>query len=121
MITAAVVQLETDDDFRRHVKLYFLAAADWVLAGNFPVNVTTDADKNKVTQFASDLYKGNVNLNSQVLTVLAQSAIQDKINGVGGVEGAYSIMQTQVRANLRNIAGCVTVYGAVVPEPEPEV
>ena len=109
-ITSAVVQLETNDEFRRYVKLYFISAADWVLSGNFPANVTTDADKNKVTQFASDVYRGNVNLNSQVLMLLAQSAIQDKINGAEGVQGAYAIMQTQVRLNLRNIAGCMIVY-----------
>jgi hypothetical protein len=110
-ITSAVVALETNTEFRHYVQLYFLSAADWVLSGNFPVNVTTDADKNKVTQFASDLYKGNVNLNSQVLSLLAQSAIQDKINSAEGVAGAYSIMQTQVRLNLRNISGCMPVYG----------
>lgn len=114
-ITSAVVNLETNQEFRQYVKLYFLSAADWVLSGNFPVNVITDADKNKLTQFASDLYKGNVNVNSQVLCLLAQGAIQDKINSVEGVDGAYSIMQTQVRLNLRNIAGCVTVYGEVAP------
>lgn len=114
-ITSAVVALETNPEFRQYVKLYWLSAADWVLSGNFPANITTDADKNKVTQFASDLYKGNVNLNSQVLTVLAQTAIQDKINGAEGVAGAYSIMQTQIRLNLRNIAGCMTVYGEVAP------
>lgn len=114
-ITSAVINLETNDEFRRYVKLFFLSAADWVLSGNFPNNVTTDADKNKLTQFASDLYKGNVNVNSQVLCLLAQGAIQDKINSVEGVDGAYSIMQTQVRLNLRNIAGCVTVYGEVTP------
>jgi hypothetical protein len=110
-ITSTVVNLESDNDFRKRVQLYFLSAADWVLAGNFPAAVTTDADKNKVTQFASDLYKGGVNLNSQVLTMLAQTAIQDKINSVEGVEGAYSIMQTQVRLNLKNLAGCIPVYG----------
>jgi len=47
--------------------------------------------------------------------LLAQGAIQDKINSAEGVAGAYSIMQTQVRLNLRNIAGCVTVYGEVAP------
>jgi len=114
-ITSAVVNLETNQEFRQYVKLFFLSAADWVLSGNFPANVTTDADKNKLTQFASDLYKGNVNLNSQVLALLAQGAIQDKINSAEGVAGAYSIMQTQVRLNLRNIAGCVTVYGEVAP------
>lgn len=110
-ITSAVVNLETNQEFRQHVKLFWLSSADWVLNGNFPANVTTDADKNKVTQFASDLYKGNVNLNSQVLTLLAQTPIQDKINSAEGVESAYSIMQTQVRLNLRNIAGCMPVYG----------
>jgi hypothetical protein len=110
-ITSAVVNLETNQEFRQYVKLYWMSAADWVLSGNFPANVTTDADKNKVTQFASDLYKGAVNLNSQVLTLLAQTPIQDKINSVEGVNGAYSIMQAQVRLNLRNIAGCMPVYG----------
>ena len=116
-ITSAVVALETDKEFRQYVQLYFLSVADWVLAGNFPANVTTDEDKNTVTKFASDTFKGNVNLNSQVLTMLAQNAIQDKINSAEGVAGAYSIMQTQVRLNLRNIAGCVTVYGNPVTPP----
>jgi hypothetical protein len=110
-ITTAVINLESDLEFRRTVQLYFLSAADWVLSGNFPANVTTDKDKNLVTQFASNLYKGVVNLNLQVLTMLAQTAIQDKINSAEGVAGAYSIMQTQVRLNLRNIAGCMPVYG----------
>jgi len=113
-ITSAVVNLETDADFRRYVQLYFLSAADWVLSGNFPANVTTDADKNTVTKYASDMFKGQANLNSQVLTLLAQGAIQDKINSAEGVAGAYSIMQTQVRLNLRNISGCVPVYGTPV-------
>lgn len=110
-ITSAVMNLETNQEFRQYVKLFWLSAADWVLAGNFPNNVTTDADKNTVTRFASDLYKGNVNINSQVLCLLAQTAIQDKINSAEGVDSAYSIMQTQVRLNLRNIAGCIPVYG----------
>ena len=118
-ITSAVVALETNQEFRQYVQLFFLSAADWVLAGNFPANVTTDADKNTVTKFASDTFKGNVNLNSQVLTMLAQNAIQDKINGAEGVAGAYSIMQTQVRANLRNISGCVPFYGVVTPPVTP--
>jgi hypothetical protein len=111
-ITSNVINLETDETFRRYVKLYFLSAADWVLSGNFPANVITDADKNTVTQFASQMYKGAVNVNSMVLVMLAQTAIQGKINGAEGVDGAYGIMQTQVRLNLRNIAGCVTVYGS---------
>lgn len=112
-ITSAVIALETDPEFRKYVQLYWISAADWVLSGNFPANVTTDSDKNKVTQFASDIYKGAVNINSQVLTVLAQPAIQDKINSAEGVAGAYSIMQTQIRLNLRNVAGCMTVYGQI--------
>lgn len=112
-ITSAVIALETDPEFRKYVQLYWISAADWVLSGNFPANVTTDSDKNKVTQFASDIYKGAVNINSQVLTVLAQPAIQDKINSAEGVAGAYSIMQTQIRLNLRNVAGCRTVYGQI--------
>jgi hypothetical protein len=110
-ITNSVVQLETDETFHRYVKLYFLSTADWVLSGNFPANVITDADKNTVTRFASEVYRGGVNVNSMVLVMLAQSAIQDKINGAEGVEGAYSIMQTQVRLNLRNISGCFPIYG----------
>lgn len=109
-ITSDVVNLETDQEFRQYVKLYFISAADWVLAGNFPANVTTAADKNTVMRFASDLYKGVVNLNSQVLSMLAQGAILDKINSAEGVAGAYSIMQTQVRLNLRNISGCIPIY-----------
>lgn len=112
-ITSAVIALETDPEFRKYVQLYWISAADWVLSGNFPANVTTDSDKNKVTQFASDIYKGAVNINSQVLTVLAQPAIQDKINSAEGVAGAYSIMQAQIRLNLRNVAGCMTVYGQI--------
>ncbi len=111
-ITSAVVNLETDQEFRQYVKLNFVSAADWVLGGNFPANVTTDADRNSVTKFASDVYKGIANVNSQVLMLLAQPAIQDKINGAEGVVGAYSIMQAQIRLNIRNIAGCMTVYGA---------
>ena len=111
-ITPAVVNLETDQEFRQYVKLNFVSVADWVLGGNFPANVTTDADKNSVTKFASDVYKGIANVNSQVLMLLAQPAIQDKINGAEGVAGAYSIMQAQIRLNIRNIAGCMTVYGA---------
>lgn len=108
-ITTAVIALETDQEFRQYVKLHFIQAADWILSGNFPASVTTDADKDKVTQYASDVYRGNGNVNAQVLMVLAQTAIQDKIN-TPDLPGAYSIMQTQIRLNLKNIAGVVPVY-----------
>lgn len=109
-ITTAVLALERDQEFRDYIKLNFVQAADWVLSGSFPTNVTSNADKDTVTQYASDVYRGNANHNAQVLMVLAQTAIQDKINSVEGVAGAYSIMQAQVRANLKYIAGCKTVY-----------
>lgn len=110
-ITNAVIALEHDQDFRDYVKLNFVQASDWVLSGNFPLNVTTNADKDKVTQYASDVYRGNANVNAQVLMVLAQTAIQDKINA-SDLAGAYSILQTQIRLNLKNIAGCVNLYTA---------
>lgn len=110
-ITNAVIALEHDQDFRDYVKLNFVQASDWVLSGNFPLNVTTNADKDKVTQYASDVYRGNANVNAQVLMVLAQTAIQDKINA-SDLAGAYSILQTQIRLNLKNIAGCVNLYAA---------
>ncbi len=108
-ITSAVIALENDQEFRDYVKLHFVNAADWILSGNFPANITTNADKDKATEYARDVYRGNANHNSQVLLVLAQAAIQDKINA-NDMPGAYSIMQTQIRLNLRNIAGIVTVY-----------
>ena len=110
-ITTAVIALETDQEFRNYVKLNFVQASDWILSGNFPASVTTNADKDKVTQYASDVYRGNANINAQVLMVLAQTAIHDKINA-SDLAGAYSILQTQIRLNLKNIAGCVNLYAA---------
>lgn len=109
-ITSAVVALQNDAQFRAISSLNFLVAADWVLSGGFPANVTTVADKNAVTKYASRCFVGDVNINSQVLALLAQTAIQDKINGAEGVDGAYSIMQTQVRLNLKNVAGVYPTY-----------
>lgn len=108
-ITAAVVALEKDPDFRDTVRLHCVQVADWVLSGNFPANITTNTDKDKLTQYASQVYQGNANLNAQILMVLAQTAIQDKINTTG-LPDAYAIMQVQIKLNLRNIAGIVTVY-----------
>ncbi len=108
-ITSAVNALEHDQEFRDYVKLNFVTAADWILSGNFPANITTNADKDTVIRYASDVFRGNANVNAQVLMVLAQTAIQDKINA-SDLAGAYSIMQTQIRINLRNIAGIMTVY-----------
>lgn len=108
-ITSAVIALEHDQTFRDYVKLNFVQTADWILSGNFPANITSNADKDAVTKYASDVYRGNVNHNSQVLMVLAQTQIQDKINAAD-MPGVYSILQTQIRLNLRNIAGNVTVY-----------
>lgn len=109
-ITSAVIALERNQEFRDYAKLNFLQTADWILSGNFPANVTTAEEKNIVTQYASNVYAGAANVNSQVLVLLAQHAIQDKINGVEGVAGAYSIMQTQARLNIKNLAGCKSVY-----------
>lgn len=111
-ITTSVIALETDQEFRNYVKLNFVQASDWILSGNFPASVTTNSDKDKVTQYARDVYRGNANINAQVLMVLAQTAIQDKINAAD-MSGCYSIMQTQIRLNLKNIAGVVTVYTPV--------
>ena len=108
-ITAAVIALEHDQDFRDYVKLNFVQAADWVLSGNFPVSVTTPDEKNTVTAYASAIYSGNANVGAQVLCLLAQTPIQDKINAAD-LPGAYTIMQTQTRLNLKNIAGCKLVY-----------
>lgn len=109
-ITSAVIALERNQEFRDYVKLHFLQMADWILSGNFPANVKTAEEKNLVTQYASNVYAGATNVNSQVLVLLAQNAIQDKINSAEGVAGAYSIMQPQARLNVKNIAGCKPVY-----------
>lgn len=109
-ITSAVVALEHNLEFRGFVRINFIQTADWILGGNFPATVTTPADKNTVTAYMSDVYQGKADLNAQVRAMLAQTAIQDKINSAEGVAGAESIMQAQVRANLKYIAGCKPVY-----------
>lgn len=108
-ITSAVLALMHDQEFLDYVKLNFVQTADWVLGGNFPASVTAAEDKNTITKYMISVYKGNENLNAQVLMMLAQVTIQDKINA-NDIPGAYSIMQAQVRANLKNIAGCMPVY-----------
>lgn len=109
-ITPAVLALQHNLEFRGNFMLNFVQTADWILGGNFPASVATAADKNTVTAYMSDVYQGKADLNAQVRAMLAQTAIQDKINSAEGVAGAYSIMQSQVRANLKYIAGCKPVY-----------
>lgn len=113
-ITAAVLALETDATFRAYAKLNFVSAADSILGGNFPNNVTTDTDKNKVSAYAAQVFRGEANVNAQVLALLAQSAMQTLINATPPGD-YYGAMSQQAKVNFRNLAGVLTVYGETAP------
>jgi hypothetical protein len=112
-ITTAVVALESDPEFRSFTKLNFISAADAILAGTFPANVVTDAEKDKVTVYAVDVFQGRANVNTQVLALLAQNAMQTLINATPPGD-YYGIMQAQARNNFKNLAGVHATY--TVPE-----
>lgn len=110
-ITAAVIALETDPEFLAYTKLNFITAADAILSGTFPANVTTASEKDAVTTYAVDVFQGKANVNSQVLALLAQSAMQTLINATPPGD-YYGIMQAQARSNFRNLAGVRVTYAA---------
>lgn len=108
-ITTAVVALSHDQDFRDFVRLNFLTVADDILGGNFPANVTTPADKNTVTAYARDVFRGQGNLNVWVDAVLAQTALQTLINATP--QGDYlGALKVQAAKQYKALAGIVPVY-----------
>jgi len=108
-ITAAVIALETNPEFLAYTKLNFITAADAILSGTFPANVTTPAEKDAVTAYAVEVFQGKTNVNTQILALLAQTAMQTLINATPPGD-YYGIMQAQARNNFKNLAGVRVTY-----------
>lgn len=108
-ITAAVVDLSQDHEFRQFVRLNFVTVADDILGGNFPSNITKAEEKNRVTEYARDVFRGQVNLNVWVDAVLAQNAMQTLINAEppGDYLGALKL---QAAKQYKALAGIIPVY-----------
>lgn len=115
-ITAAVIALETNPEFLAYTKLNFISAADAILSGTFPANVVSPQEKDAVTAYAVDVFQGRANVNTQVLALLAQTAMQTLINATPPGD-YYAIMQAQARNNFKNLAGVRVVY---TPPESPE-
>lgn len=108
-ITAEVVALYHDSEFRDYVRLNFITVADSILGGNFPNNVTTNDEKTKVTDYARQVFQGQGNLNVWVDAVLAQPQLQNLINATP--QGDYlAALQVQAGKQFKVLSGIVPVY-----------
>jgi hypothetical protein len=110
-ITSAVIDYGNTPTFRAKVRLAYWTVANQVIDGTFPSNVTTDADKNAVTGYASQIVRGQVDNATQCDSILCVLAVQNLINAspAGDVD---AVLINQAKLQLKLLAGVVTHYGS---------